>query len=86
MIVADVQLRPEAERMIAAYPYESKEAERPSALSVPTDMSDWTSINALWETALAKFGRVNVVVNGAGIYEPPSSTFVSEIRLDTFTQ
>ena len=30
---------------------------------------------AVWEATLKAFGRVDIVVNGAGIFEPPSSTF-----------
>ncbi|KAK1656475.1 hypothetical protein BDP81DRAFT_457083 [Colletotrichum phormii] len=32
-------------------------------------------INKLWDAALNTYGRVNLLVNGAGIYDPPSSDF-----------
>lgn len=75
VIVADINLRPEAEETIARHPYPSKKPGLPAALYVRTDMSSWSDINSLWEAALKAFGQVDIVVNGAGIYEPPSSTF-----------
>ncbi|KAF7541799.1 hypothetical protein G7054_g194 [Neopestalotiopsis clavispora] len=73
--IADINLRPEAEETVARYPHPAAKPDEPSALYTKTDMSDWTSINALWDTTLEKFGRIDIVVNGAAIYEPPSSTF-----------
>ncbi|KAL6406321.1 uncharacterized protein AUP68_10494 [Ilyonectria robusta] len=40
-----------------------------------TDISDWGQIACLWKKTLETFGRIDIVVNGAGVYEPPSSTF-----------
>lgn len=40
-----------------------------------TDVSDWAQLMTLWEEALKTFPQIDVVVNGAGLYEPPSSTF-----------
>ncbi|KAH6880365.1 hypothetical protein B0T10DRAFT_551603 [Thelonectria olida] len=75
VMIADVRLRPEAEATIEEYPHPASEPKKPSAVFCKTDISDWTQISALWANALEKFGRVDIVVNGAGIYEPPSSTF-----------
>lgn len=72
MILADLKLRPEAEELVASFP---PQADKPFALFQPTDVVDWTQISALWEVALAKFPQVDLVLNGAGVYEPPSSTF-----------
>ncbi|KAK9414687.1 putative 15-hydroxyprostaglandin dehydrogenase [Seiridium unicorne] len=75
LLVADIHLRPEAEETYSKYPHPPKQDGLPSALYHETDISNWTAINSLWEKALDTFGRVDIVINGAGIYEPPSSTF-----------
>ncbi|KAK1633249.1 hypothetical protein BDP81DRAFT_452355 [Colletotrichum phormii] len=40
-----------------------------------SDVSDWNQISSLWATALEIFPQVDIVCNGAGVYEPPSSCF-----------
>lgn len=72
-MIADVQLRPEARALLATY--SSAANPGPSIDFHETDMSDWSQISALWYETLKRFGRIDIVVNGAGIYEPPSSTF-----------
>jgi NAD(P)-dependent dehydrogenase (short-subunit alcohol dehydrogenase family) len=42
------------------------------AHAVAADLSDPTTIPALWREALAWRGRIDVLVNNAGIYEPAS--------------
>ncbi|KAI8668171.1 hypothetical protein NCS55_00841600 [Fusarium keratoplasticum] len=75
VIIADLRLRPEAEPLVAEYPHPAKESNKPSLVFCETDISDWTQITALWKTALETFGRIDIVVNSAGVYEPPSSSF-----------
>lgn len=75
VIVADISLRPESRETISRYPYPPAQPGQPSALWIKTDMSDWSSISHLWNATLDTFGRIDMIVNGAGIYEPPSSTF-----------
>ncbi|RSL92354.1 hypothetical protein CEP52_013845 [Fusarium oligoseptatum] len=53
---------------------------RASAIFQQTDLCDWSQINALWEAALKTFGRVDLLVNGAGLYEPPFSDFLEPTR------
>jgi NAD(P)-dependent dehydrogenase (short-subunit alcohol dehydrogenase family) len=72
--VADVRLRPEAEETIKEFSHPPSDG-KPSAIFCQTDISDWAQISALWKIALEKFGRINIVVNSAGVYEPPSSSF-----------
>lgn len=69
--MADVRLTPTAQQTLDQH----SRPEEPSAVFKPTDMSNWAQIHALWDFALQTYGRVNIVVNGAGVYEPPSSTF-----------
>ena len=41
-----------------------------NALAVPTDVTDPAAVNALFDKTVAKFGRVDVVFNNAGIGAP----------------
>ncbi|MCV7435046.1 SDR family oxidoreductase [Mycolicibacterium bacteremicum] len=45
----------------------------PGALVVPTDVSDSTSVNALFEQTVSSFGRVDVLFNNAGVFGPSAS-------------
>ncbi|KAL7940705.1 hypothetical protein V8C42DRAFT_361779 [Trichoderma barbatum] len=74
VMIADLRLRPEAEETLKKYPH-PPESGKPSALFHQTDLANWSHLSSLWEATLKAFGRVDIVVNGAGIYEPPSSTF-----------
>ena len=40
------------------------------ALAVPTDVSDEASVKALFDTAVQKFGRVDLLFNNAGVNAP----------------
>ncbi|KAK7911688.1 15-hydroxyprostaglandin dehydrogenase [Apiospora marii] len=71
VVMADVRLRPAAQQTVDEHPL----AQEPSAVFKSTDMSNWAQIRALWDFALQTYGRVHIVVNGAGVYEPPSSAF-----------
>jgi|SRR5581483_1191893 len=44
----------------------------PEALPVPTDVTDPTSVTALFERAVERFGRVDVLFNNAGTGAPPA--------------
>ena len=72
-MIADVKLRPEAQQLLDAWAI--TDGSRPAAYFHKTDISDWAQISSLWESSLKKFGQIDIVCNGAGIYEPPSSTF-----------
>lgn len=73
VILADLKLRPEAEAVVAKY--SSAGDGKPKAVFKETDVCDWAQITSLWNTALETFGKVHIVCNGAGIWEPPSSSF-----------
>ncbi|KAH7128011.1 short chain dehydrogenase reductase [Dactylonectria estremocensis] len=75
VVMADLQLRPEAEETLKQYPHPPAESGAVSAIFQQTDLCDWSQINTLWKTALETFGHVNLLVNGAGVYEPPFSDF-----------
>ncbi|RYP51870.1 hypothetical protein DL768_002838 [Monosporascus sp. mg162] len=67
VMMADLKLRPEAEATLNKYSATAKFQR--------TNVANWKDISKLWEATLEGFGRVDIVVNGAGIYEPPSSSF-----------
>jgi NAD(P)-dependent dehydrogenase (short-subunit alcohol dehydrogenase family) len=50
---------------------------RPNARVVPTDVTDASSVAALFATATSAFGRVDVLFNNAGMFGPSAS--VAEI-------
>ncbi|CAF3617682.1 unnamed protein product [Fusarium graminearum] len=75
VMVADLRLRPEATTTIREYPHLTPDPSKPSAVFCETDISDWSQILLLWKTTLERFGRIDIVVNSAGVYEPPSSSF-----------
>ncbi|KAI0134278.1 hypothetical protein BJ170DRAFT_716721 [Xylariales sp. AK1849] len=63
VVIADLKLRTEAEAAYEKFPHPAKEATIPSA------------IDSLWEKALGTSSRIDILVNGAGLFEPPSSSF-----------
>lgn len=73
--MADLKLRPEAEETLKKFQHPPAEAGAASAIFHQTDVCDWSQINSLWETALKTYGKVNILVNSAGLYEPPFSGF-----------
>lgn len=78
VVLADLKLRPEAQATLDQYPSPSPASNSGGAFAAfhRTDMANWNDISSLWEASLKHFsGRVDVVVNGAGIFEPPSSSF-----------
>lgn len=74
VMVADLRLRPEAEEAYKQFPHPAAE-KAASVVFHKTDMREWAQIGAMFEACLATFGQVDIVVNGAGIFEPPSSSF-----------
>ncbi len=41
------------------------------ALAVPTDVADAASVKALFDAAVERFGRVDLLFNNAGVGNPP---------------
>ena len=53
-----------------------------SALVLPTDVTSRTSLGAMAERTLAEFGRIDVLVNNAGIYRAAATLDVTEEHWD----
>ena len=67
VLIADLALRPEAEELIKKY--QSKAAYQ------KTDVTSWCDLNDLFAAAESKFGSIDIVCPGAGIFEPQWSNF-----------
>lgn len=75
-MIADLALRPESEATLAQYRHDgTSPPSNPSAAFHKTDVTNWAQLSELFETTLKTFGRVDIVVNGAGIFEPPWSSY-----------
>ncbi|TVQ30939.1 MAG: SDR family oxidoreductase [Geminicoccaceae bacterium] len=55
-----------------------------ATLVVPTDVGDAAQVKALFEAAVARFGRVDLLFNNAGIGAPPVP--VDELDVETWDQ
>ncbi|KAJ9148201.1 Short chain dehydrogenase [Coniochaeta hoffmannii] len=74
VVIGDLALRPEAEALISQYPHPPS-AGKPSALFHRTNVTSWKDLSSLWETTVSTFPSVDIVVPGAGIFEPRWSDF-----------
>lgn len=75
VVLADLKLRPEAEQLVAEYHCSATAFKSPMAMFHHTDVANWAHLTSLWEASLAAFGRIDIVVSVAGVYEPPCSSF-----------
>lgn len=69
VVLADLSLRPEAQALLTTYP------SSPRALFVKTDVTSWPALANLFTVAAKEFPTVDIVCPGAGIYDPPWSSF-----------
>jgi 3-hydroxybutyrate dehydrogenase len=70
VLFADLSLRPEAQKLVDKYSQKT-----PRAVFRKTDVTEWVDLEAMFATAINKFGTIDIVCPGAGIYEPPFSNF-----------
>ncbi|KAI4635554.1 uncharacterized protein J4E87_000506 [Alternaria ethzedia] len=73
VLIADLSLRPEAEQLVKKY--STKEQERPRAVFLKTDVTDWPQLERMFEVGIQEFGKVDIVCPGAGVYDPHWSNF-----------
>lgn len=86
MVIADINLRPEATQLLSEYPHNDTPAandSKPSVLFHKTDVTSWPQLTSLWKKAIQVHGKVDVVVPGAGIFEPEWSSFWRSPKTDT---
>ncbi|PHH90818.1 hypothetical protein CDD83_2572 [Cordyceps sp. RAO-2017] len=82
VMIGDLQLQPEAEELLKQYPYPSQDG-KPSALFRRTDVVSWPQLSALWRAALEAFPTVDILVPGAGLFDPPCSSFWAPPKTET---
>ncbi|KAI0467414.1 short chain dehydrogenase [Xylaria cf. heliscus] len=74
VVIGDLALRPEAKELISQYPYKEGST-GPSAIFHQTDVTSWPQLSSLFDKCISAFGRVDIIVPGAGVFEPPFSAF-----------
>jgi NAD(P)-dependent dehydrogenase (short-subunit alcohol dehydrogenase family) len=62
-------LRPEAEKHYAQF------TSKPRAVFTKTDVTSWAALENMFEVAIKEFGQIDLLCAGAGIFEPPFSSF-----------
>ncbi|KKY14623.1 putative beta-xylosidase [Phaeomoniella chlamydospora] len=72
VVFSDLSLRSEAEQLIAKH---SDQNQTPRAVFVKTDVTSWPELSQMFDAALSEFGDFDLVVPGAGVYEPHWSNF-----------
>ena len=72
-MIADLALRPEAQRVVDDYAKDDHD--RPCAIFIKTDVTDWKQLSHMFEVAHKSFGDIDIVCPGAGVFEPPFSSF-----------
>lgn len=86
VVIADIKLLPEAEALLAEYPLEggvSRQNSKPSVLFHKTDVTSWPQLTSLWAKTIQVHGKVDIVVPGAGIFEPLWSSFWKAPKTET---
>ncbi|KAJ3513705.1 hypothetical protein NM208_g15145 [Fusarium decemcellulare] len=74
VLIADLRLQPEAEELLKQYPFPAANG-KASAFYQKTDVASWPELTSVWKAALDKFSSVDIVVAGAGLFEPKWSSF-----------
>ncbi|KAH8755762.1 3-hydroxybutyrate dehydrogenase [Diaporthe sp. PMI_573] len=69
VVLADTRLRPEAADLITEY--------EGNAHYIKTDVTSWSNLERLFDVSISRFGSVDIVCPGAGVFEPPQSSFWS---------
>ncbi|KAK1978902.1 short chain dehydrogenase [Colletotrichum cereale] len=85
VMIGDLTLRPGASSLLTQYPH-PQQLDRPSALFQPTNVASWPQLTQLWARALTSFPQVDIVVPGAGIFEPAWSSFWQPPKTGTNAQ
>jgi NAD(P)-dependent dehydrogenase (short-subunit alcohol dehydrogenase family) len=67
VVIADLALTDEAEEVI------EKNIKSPKAIFQETDATDWSQLQAAFDTSIKTFGGLDIVCPGAGLFEPVST-------------
>ncbi|KAL6917923.1 hypothetical protein FSHL1_009352 [Fusarium sambucinum] len=74
VLIADIKLRSEAQKLMEQHPFTGDNG-KAGVLFQETDVASWPQLTTAWGTTLEKFPSVDIVVAGAGIFEPQWSSF-----------
>ncbi|GAD91858.1 hypothetical protein NECHADRAFT_91804 [Paecilomyces variotii No. 5] len=74
VLIGDLNLRPEAQELLRQYP-SSASTTSPSAIFQKTDVTSWPQLSALFIRGETEWPNIDIVVPGAGIFEPAWSSF-----------
>ncbi|KAI1748622.1 short chain dehydrogenase [Xylaria castorea] len=85
VVIGDLELYPEAKELVSQYPHKEG-GTGPSAIFHQTDVTSWPQLTSLFEKALSSFGRVDIIVAGAGVFEPHFSAFWVPPRTAAFQE
>lgn len=72
VVFADINLRSEAQELLGRY---GGGGDGPRASFVETDVTAWEDLRNMLDYAVAEFGSFDIVCPGAGVFEPPTSSF-----------
>jgi 3-hydroxybutyrate dehydrogenase len=72
-VIADLALLPPAAQLLITYT-ETGPTE-PTCLYHVTDVTDWSALSSLFTFTLSHFHQIDILVPGAGVFDPPSSNF-----------
>ncbi|KAJ5097483.1 hypothetical protein N7456_008204 [Penicillium angulare] len=70
VLVGDLNLRPEAQELL-----EKHSTDAPSMIFQKTDVTSWPQLSALFQRGETEWKNIDIVVPGAGIFEPAWSSF-----------
>lgn len=84
VMIGDLSLRPEAQDLLKQYPHPPPSPGQPSAVFHDTNVRSWAQLSALWAQSLATFPQVDIVVPGAGLFDPPWSSFWNAPKTATY--
>ncbi|KIN06255.1 hypothetical protein OIDMADRAFT_190292 [Oidiodendron maius Zn] len=74
VLFADLKLRPEAEAVVNEFSNPTN-ADHGEAIFQETDVTEWKQLELMFSVAEARYGAIDIVVPGAGVYEPNWSSF-----------
>lgn len=77
VVFADISLRSEAQELLGRYGGGGGGGggDGPRAAFVETDVTAWEDLRNMLDYAVTEFGSFDIVCPGAGVFEPPTSSF-----------
>lgn len=83
VVLADLSLRPEAEAVVNG----KQVAGGATAAFIKTDVTDWKQLRAAFEFAIQRFGGLDIVCPGAGVFEQVGTVlYLPSILLQSSSQ